>query len=53
MTEELQQAVYKIGADMYQQGGAAPDMGADAAPEAGSSSGSDDDVIDAEFSESK
>ncbi|MCM1983455.1 molecular chaperone DnaK [Lyngbya confervoides] len=57
ITEELQQAIYKIGAEMYQQGGAAPDMGTGAAPDMGgepaSSSGADDDVIDAEFSESK
>ena len=61
ITEELQQSIYKIGAEMYQQqggegmpdmGGPAPDMGADAAASDSSSSG-EDDVIDAEFSESK
>ena len=62
ITEELQQSIYKIGAEMYQGAGGPddmgdpgdpgdPDMGADAA-DAGSSS-ADDDVIDAEFSESK
>jgi molecular chaperone DnaK len=60
LTPELQQALYAIGTSMYQQAGAsgAPDGegGGDAdGPEAsaGSSSGSEDDVIDAEFSESK
>jgi molecular chaperone DnaK len=53
---ELQQALYSIGTHMYQQaGGTAP--GADAtggATDAGSSGGDDgDDVIDAEFSETK
>lgn len=56
ITEELQQSIYKIGAEMYQQGGAgAPDMGAPT-PDMGSEASSgdaDDDVIDAEFSESK
>ena len=61
ITEELQQSIYKIGAEMYQQQGGEgmpdmgdqmPDMGADAA-ESTSSSDGDDDVIDAEFSESK
>ena len=60
ITEELQQSIYKIGAEMYQQQGGAgmpdmgdqmPDMGGDAPSD--SSSGGDDDVIDAEFSESK
>ena len=60
ITEELQQSIYKIGAEMYQQQGGAgmpdmgdqmPDMDADAA--SSSSSDGDDDVIDAEFSESK
>ncbi|NJN23701.1 MAG: molecular chaperone DnaK [Acaryochloridaceae cyanobacterium RL_2_7] len=59
ITEELQQSIYKIGAEMYQQQGGAgmpdmgdqtPDMGTD---EASSSSSDGDDVIDAEFSESK
>ena len=59
LTTELQQALYEIGSSMYQQaGGEAP--GPDGAPGAGpqdsagaSSSGGDDDVIDAEFSETK
>lgn len=59
LTTELQQALYQIGANMYQQAGAqAPGSNAGAAgggPQApgGSSSGGDDDVIDAEFSETK
>jgi len=60
LTTELQQALYQIGANMYQQaGGQAPGPDAAGAPGAGgqapggSSSGGDDDVIDAEFSETK
>ncbi|WP_404783869.1 molecular chaperone DnaK [Altericista sp. CCNU0014] len=58
LTGELQQALYAIGTSMYQQAGAAgaaPDSDAGAGgPEASAgSSGSEDDVIDAEFSESK
>jgi molecular chaperone DnaK len=56
LVTELQQALYAIGSNIYQQaGGAAPD-GADAGapgPDAGQSGGGDDDVIDAEFSETK
>ncbi len=59
LTTELQQALYQIGASMYQQAGGqasgsdagAPGVGSQAA--GGSSSGGDDDVIDAEFSETK
>ncbi|MDG2991643.1 molecular chaperone DnaK [Candidatus Synechococcus calcipolaris G9] len=49
---ELQQALYSIGANLYQQEGAAP---TDTPPsaDAGSSSPGGDDVIDAEFSETK
>lgn len=59
LTTELQQALYQIGASMYQQaGGQAPGSNAGAAgagsqAPGGSSSGGDDDVIDAEFSETK
>jgi molecular chaperone DnaK len=54
LTTELQQALYAIGSSMYQQGdGAAPD-GAAPGEDTGSSTGpKDDDVIDAEFSETK
>jgi len=56
LVTELQQALYAIGSNIYQQaGGAAPD-GADAGapgPDAGQTGGGDDDVIDAEFSETK
>jgi molecular chaperone DnaK len=52
---ELQQALYSIGSNIYQQaGGAAP--GGDGGPSAGGStppSGGGDDVIDAEYTESK
>jgi len=52
--ETLQQALYTIGSSVYQQG--APDAGAEAAagPTGGDAPSSDgDDVIDAEFSETK
>lgn len=51
LTAELQQTLYSISTNLYQQAGdAAGD--AEASPESGdSSSGGDDDVIDAEFSE--
>ncbi|MEA5536219.1 molecular chaperone DnaK [Crocosphaera sp. XPORK-15E] len=56
LTEELQQTLYSIGTSMYQQAGGAPGAapGGDggAAPGGGTSSGGDD-VIDAEFSETK
>ncbi|MBD2652659.1 molecular chaperone DnaK [Synechocystis sp. FACHB-383] len=49
---ELQQVLYSIGSNMYQQAGAEAGVGAPGAgPEAGTSSGGGDDVIDAEFSE--
>ncbi len=56
---ELQQALYSIGTSVYQQAGGSP--GAAPGPEGGDSSGnagngsssSGDDVIDAEFSETK
>ncbi|UAJ74099.1 molecular chaperone DnaK [Synechocystis sp. PCC 7339] len=49
---ELQQVLYSIGSNMYQQAGAEAGVGAPSAgPEAGTSSGGGDDVIDAEFSE--
>ncbi|HGY5546048.1 MAG TPA: molecular chaperone DnaK [Prochlorococcus sp.] len=57
MLEELQQELYTLGASVYQQAGAAgaapgADPGADGTDAAGSSSNGDD-VIDAEFTESK
>ncbi len=56
LTSELQQALYAIGTQLYQQGEgeAAPGPGPEGeapGPESGSDSG-EDDVIDAEFSES-
>ena len=49
---ELQQVLYSIGSNMYQQAGAEAGVGAPGAgPEAGSGSSGGDDVIDAEFSE--
>ncbi len=60
-TEELQQTLYGITSKMYQAaGGEAPPEGAapggapgDEAPDGAPSGSADDDVIDAEFSESK
>lgn len=52
LVPELQQALYAVGASVYQQGAAS----SDAAPSDGTSGGSnpaDEDVIDAEFSETK
>ncbi|MGK7954238.1 MAG: molecular chaperone DnaK [Crocosphaera sp.] len=56
LTEELQQLLYSIGSSVYQQAGGAPGAapGGDAGtPPGGGSSDGGDDVIDAEFSESK
>ncbi|NJR19756.1 MAG: molecular chaperone DnaK [Calothrix sp. CSU_2_0] len=57
---ELQQALFAVGSNLYQQQGGAeganPDVGTDAGSAGGgdtSSSGSGDDVIDADFTESK
>ena len=58
LLEELQQELYTVGASVYQQAGA--DAGADPGGDSGATSGggsgsgeSGDDVIDAEFTESK
>ncbi|MGQ4649168.1 molecular chaperone DnaK [Lyngbya aestuarii] len=61
LTPELQQALYSVSANLYQQSGGAPEAGAPGGePGAGaadsdsaSSSSGADDVIDAEFSEPK
>ncbi len=61
LTTELQQSLYTIGTNLYQQGGNGPDAGGPGAgPSAGgpgtdaaASSSNPDDVIDAEFSETK
>lgn len=56
LTTELQQALYSVSTNLYQQGGAAPDGApgdAGAAPDQGTAGGSEDDVIDAEFSETE
>jgi molecular chaperone DnaK len=58
LTTELQQALYSISTNLYQQGAGTPD-GASSGASAGSGGsekapgGSSDDVIDAEFSETK
>jgi molecular chaperone DnaK len=53
LTPELQQALFAVGSNIYQQagGGAAP--GAEPQDGSSASSGSGDDVIDADFTESK
>ena len=51
LTTELQQALYNIGANLYQQSGASEAPSGDGGT--GSTGTSGDDVIDAEFSESK
>ena len=56
LLEELQQELYALGASVYQQAGAdgaAPGADADAAATGASAADSGDDVIDAEFTESK
>ncbi|MGQ9869182.1 molecular chaperone DnaK [Leptodesmis sp.] len=57
LTTELQQTLYTIGSNIYQQAGAgAPGTGGptgDGGSGAGSTGGSDEDVIDADFTESK
>ncbi len=55
LTTELQQALYQVGSNIYQQSGGGAPGGGDDAPGGGtgSSSGGGDDVIDAEFSETK
>lgn len=56
-TTELQQTLYTIGSNIYQQAGGAapggPEADAGAAPGAGAPPSGDDDVIDADFTESK
>jgi molecular chaperone DnaK len=55
LTTDLQQALYSIGSNIYQQAGASSPDSTDG-PDGGSSSGTSgggDDVIDAEFSETK
>ncbi|MCP9917110.1 molecular chaperone DnaK [Cyanobium sp. ATX 6F1] len=51
--EQLQQALYAAGASVYQQAGAAGADGAGPQPGANGSGAASDDVIDAEFTESK
>jgi molecular chaperone DnaK len=56
LTTELQQSLYTIGSNIYQQaGGGSPEDGGAAPPPpgGGSASSGDDDVIDADFTESK
>ncbi|MHC5824446.1 MAG: molecular chaperone DnaK, partial [Nostoc sp.] len=55
LTPELQQALFAVGSNIYQQagGGAAPGAEPQDGGGSTSSSGSGDDVIDADFTESK
>lgn len=55
LTTELQQALYAVSTSLYQQSGATPGAGPEAGPgpDSGTSGSSDEDVIDAEFSETK
>jgi len=54
LTTELQQALYAISSNLYQQAGGAPEAPTgDGAGASDTSSSSDNDVIDAEFSETK
>tara|TARA_A100001037_G_scaffold304444_1_gene341229 strand:+ start:716 stop:2620 length:1905 start_codon:yes stop_codon:yes gene_type:complete len=54
LLEELQQELYTLGASVYQQAGAAAaESGADAGAAGAGDPSSGDDVIDAEFTESK
>lgn len=51
---ELQQTLYSIGASLYQQGGGGTDAGGGPTPDGSSStSATGDDVIDADFTETK
>jgi molecular chaperone DnaK len=52
LTPEVQQTLYAIGSNIYQQGGAEPSAEAPT-PDSPSASAGGDDVIDAEFSETK
>jgi molecular chaperone DnaK len=55
LTPEVQQTLYAIGSNIYQQAGAegGGDGGAGSPPPGGGATGGADDVIDAEFSETK
>ena len=54
LVEELQQELYSLGASVYQQAGAADAAAASSAGDSSAtSSDSGDDVIDAEFTETK
>ena len=51
--EELQQELYSLGASVYQQAGTPPPSSEPEASSKGNDSSGGDDVIDAEFTESK
>ncbi|MCC5656344.1 molecular chaperone DnaK [Nostoc sp. XA010] len=53
LTPELQQALFAVGSNIYQQAGGGATPGAEPQDGGSTSSGSGDDVIDADFTESK
>ena len=54
LTPELQQALFSVGSNLYQQSGGGPTAGGPSPDDSGSTpSGGGDDVIDADFTESK
>jgi molecular chaperone DnaK len=54
LTPELQQALFSVGSNLYQQAGGGPTAGGPSPDDSGSTpSGGGDDVIDADFTESK
>ncbi|KGG13742.1 MULTISPECIES: molecular chaperone DnaK [Prochlorococcus] len=53
LVEELQQELYAIGASVYQQANAASQAAESSGTDANNSGGDNDDVIDAEFTETK
>jgi molecular chaperone DnaK len=53
LTPEVQQSLYAIGSNIYQQGSGGAEPEAEPTPDPSASTGGGDDVIDAEFSETK
>ena len=53
LLEELQQELYTLGASVYQQANSAAQAADGSAPDSNNSNEGNDDVIDAEFTETK
>ena len=53
LVEELQKELYTLGASVYQQANAASQAADGTTPDSNNSNEGNDDVIDAEFTESK